>query len=86
VRRAYTQFKQAVDGQQTTHAADPRFAQHLTNVVVSLDGYGLKITKDSPESDRHIDLAVAAAGAYDLAVRNGAAGSIYDTRGLLQVG
>lgn len=84
VRRAYQQFKQAVEGGKLTHENDPRFATHLTNATVQLDGFGLKITKDFPNSDRHIDLAVAAAGAYDLAVRN-ASVSIYESRGLLTI-
>lgn len=86
VRRAYTQFKQAVDGGTLTHEDDPRFGEHLTNATVQLDGYGLKITKDYANSDRHIDLAVAAAGAYDLAQRMMGAASVYEERGLLTVG
>lgn len=88
VRRAYTQFKQAVEAHdgagQMTHSGDPRFATHLKNAVATIDGFGLKVTRDPTQADRHIDFAVAAAGAYDLAVRNGAA-SVYDERGLYEL-
>ncbi|MBM7770635.1 phage terminase large subunit-like protein [Actinokineospora baliensis] len=40
--------------------ADTALARHLGNCVIKADGRGERITKESPTSRRHIDLAVAA--------------------------
>ena len=56
-----------------THDGDPDLARHIGNPVVKIDSRGARITKDAPNSERHIDLAVCAIIANDLAVRNAGA-------------
>jgi phage terminase large subunit-like protein len=52
---AYTAI---VDG-LITHADQPELSRHLGNCVLKSDNRGERITKESPTSKRHIDLAVA---------------------------
>lgn len=52
---AYT----AVVDQLITHSGDPALARHIGNCVLKSDARGERITKESPTSKRHIDLAVA---------------------------
>lgn len=44
---------------EITHSGDKALARHLGNAVIKADGRGERITKESPTSRRHIDLAVA---------------------------
>ncbi|MFQ5705541.1 MAG: terminase large subunit domain-containing protein [Gemmatimonadales bacterium] len=66
---ACAQFYDAVTGGGLTHDGDERLAAHIANCVVKIDSRGPRITKDHKDSVRHIDLAVAAVLAFDLAVR-----------------
>ena len=67
---ACTQFyNDAVNG-DLTHDGNPDLARHIKNPVVKIDSRGARITKDAPNSERHIDLAVCAVIANDLSVRN----------------
>ncbi len=52
---AYTAI---VDG-LITHAGQPELTRHLGNCVLKSDSRGERITKETPTSKRHIDLAVA---------------------------
>lgn len=69
---ACAQFYDAVISQRLTHDGDERLATHISNAVVRVDSRGPRITKDHKDSERHIDMAVAAVIAHDLAVRNDA--------------
>jgi phage terminase large subunit-like protein len=66
---ACAQFYDGVVGKLVTHDGDERVGNHIANAVIKIDGRGPRIAKEHKDSDRHIDLAVAAVGAYDLAVR-----------------
>jgi phage terminase large subunit-like protein len=66
---ACAQFYDAVVNDGLTHDGDERLARHIANAIVKIDARGPRITKDHKDSDRHIDLAVAAVLAFDLAVR-----------------
>jgi phage terminase large subunit-like protein len=52
---------------QLTHDGDPDVARHVSNAVTKTDARGVRITKDSKHSRRHIDLAVAMVMAVDRA-------------------
>jgi phage terminase large subunit-like protein len=66
---ACAQFYDAVMNGQLTHDGDERLVKHIANAIVKIDSRGPRITKDHKDSTRHIDLAVAAILAYDLAMR-----------------
>jgi phage terminase large subunit-like protein len=51
-------YAAVVDG-LITHSGQPELARHIGNAVVKSDNRGERITKESPSSKRHIDLAVA---------------------------
>ncbi|MBM7770905.1 phage terminase large subunit-like protein [Actinokineospora baliensis] len=51
-------YSAIVDG-EITHAGQPELTRHVNNCVVKTDSRGERITKESPTSRRHIDLAVA---------------------------
>ncbi len=67
---ACTQYYEAITNELMTHDGDPRLAAHFQNAVVKTDARGSRITKESKDSPRKIDLAVAAVIGYDLYVRN----------------
>src|ERR1051326_2373856 len=64
---ATQRFYEAVINHQLTHADDARLARHVDNVVLKIDQRGSRISKESKNSGRKIDLAVAAVMAYDRA-------------------
>jgi phage terminase large subunit-like protein len=66
---ACAQFYDAVMNGGLTHDGDPRLARHIANARVKIDSRGARITKDHKDSVHHIDLAVAAVIALDLAIR-----------------
>lgn len=60
----------AADGPFLTHDGNDRIASHISSALLKIDGRGPRIVKEHDENqERYIDLAVAAVGAYDLAVR-----------------
>lgn len=63
------QFYGAVKNGHLTHGPDKRLDAHMANAVEKGSRWGPVITKDYKNSLRHIDLAVAAVIAYDLAMR-----------------
>lgn len=71
---ACAQFYDGVTQGTLTHDGDERLARHIAHCVVKIDSRGPRITKDHKDSMRHIDLAVAAVIAYDLALRQRGAG------------
>jgi len=82
---ACASFYEAATNGQLTQDGDDRFAKHVANCVVRIDSRGPRITKDHKDSDRRIDIAVAAVIAHDLVVRerNANLPSIYEQRGVL---
>lgn len=66
---ACTQFYEAVTNELLTHDGHERLTMHIGHCVMKTDSRGSRIVKDHKDSERHIDLAVAAVIAYDLAVR-----------------
>lgn len=64
---ATQRFYEAVLNQTITHSGDPRLARHLGNCVLKVDQRGSRLAKDSRNSPRKIDLAVAAVMALDRA-------------------
>ena len=64
---ATQRFYEAVLNRQLTHSGDPRLARHVGNVVLKIDQRGGRISKESKNSGRKIDLAVAAVIAYERA-------------------
>jgi phage terminase large subunit-like protein len=64
---ATQRFYEAVLNQTLTHSGDPRLARHLGNCVLKMDQRGSRLAKDSKNSPRKIDLAVAAVMAFDRA-------------------
>jgi phage terminase large subunit-like protein len=69
---ACQEFYTAVIEERITHDGDPRLAQHIANAVLKEDRHGPRIVKESKSSQRKIDLAVCAVGAYAEALRLGA--------------
>lgn len=61
-------FYGAVREHRLTHDGSPSLARHLANAIVKETPDGAYITKDRRDSDRKIDLAVAAVGAYKTAL------------------
>lgn len=66
---ACAQFYDGVTSGKITHDGDARLARHIANCVLKVDSFGPRIVKDHKDSVRHIDLAVAAVIADDLAIR-----------------
>jgi phage terminase large subunit-like protein len=67
---ATQRFYEAVVNKQVTQSGDPRLARHVGNCAVKVDARGARLTKDTKNSPRKIDLAVAAVMAHDRAVQN----------------
>ena len=64
---ATTKFYESVQQGAITHDGNPDLARHLNNCVLKVDGRGQRLQKESKNSQRQIDLAVAAVMAYDRA-------------------
>lgn len=62
-------FHAAVRDRLLTHDGDARMLQHVGYCTAKPTRYGTVPTKESQDSERHIDLAIAAIIAYDLALR-----------------
>ena len=65
---ACQEFYDAVTEQRLTHDGDPVLARHLDNAVIKSDRFGRRITKESGNSPRKIDAAVAAVVAHSRAI------------------
>jgi phage terminase large subunit-like protein len=57
---ATQRFYEAVLNGGLTHSGDPRLARHIDNAVLKVDARGARLAKDTRNSPRKIDLAVAA--------------------------
>jgi phage terminase large subunit-like protein len=70
-----------------SHDGDPRLASHIANAILKDDRHGPRIVKENKSSQRKIDLAVCAVGAYERArsMARTTTTSIYETRGVLTV-
>jgi phage terminase large subunit-like protein len=66
---ACAEFYAAVQDGRMTHDGSSDLARHLANCVTKGTPKGLVITKEHPTSTRHIDAAVAAVIALDMAIR-----------------
>jgi phage terminase large subunit-like protein len=64
---ATQRFYELVKNQRISHNGDPRLARHLGNAQIRTDNRGSRLQKDSKNSPRKIDLAVAAVMAVDRA-------------------
>lgn len=66
---AAAQVYGAIKDQRLTHDGDTILAAHVGHCIAKGTRWGLVPTKESPDSPRHIDLAIAAIIADDTAVR-----------------
>lgn len=75
----------AINQRQIRHDADPRLARHVGNAVLRTDARGSRIVKDTKNSTRKIDLAVAAIMGLSRAVwwHHHQTQSVYEQRGLV---
>lgn len=64
---ATARFYEMVKARQIGHDGDPKLARHLGNAILKRDSRGQRIVKESKNSSRKIDLAVAAVMAMDRA-------------------
>jgi phage terminase large subunit-like protein len=64
---ATQRFYEAVTNGNISHDGDAKLASHLRNCNIKTDSRGSRIVKDSKNSPRKIDLAVAAVMAFDRA-------------------
>jgi len=64
---ATQRFYEAVVNKTVTHSGDARLARHMSNCVLKTDQRGARLSKDTKNSPRKIDLAVAAVMAFDRA-------------------
>lgn len=64
---ATQRFYEAVLNGAVTHSGDPRLARHMDNAVLRVDQRGSRLSKDTRNSPRKIDLAVAAVMAFERA-------------------
>lgn len=64
---ATTRFYEAVMNGGLSHDGNPDLARHLNNCVLKVDARGQRLSKESKNSHRRIDLAVAAVMAYERA-------------------
>lgn len=62
---ATQRFFEATMNMGLAHSGDPRLARHLSNAVLKVDSRGQRIVKETRNSPRKIDLAVAAVMALD---------------------
>ena len=64
---ATQRFYEAVLNEGLTHFGDPRLARHIDNCVLRVDARGSRLAKETRNSPRKIDLAVAAVMVLDRA-------------------
>lgn len=64
---ATQRFYEAVLNAGLTHSGDPSLARHIDNCVLRVDARGSRLAKETKNSPRKIDLAVAAVMAFDRA-------------------
>lgn len=64
---ATQRFYEAVLNHGVSHDGDPRLARHVGNCVLKVDARGSRLSKETKQSPRKIDLAVAAVMALHLA-------------------
>lgn len=68
---ATQRFYEAVMSGSLTHSGDPALGRHITNAVLRQSTAGAQLSKDSRQSPRKIDAAVAAVMAFDRAMSPG---------------
>jgi len=82
---ATSQFYEGVTQSMMSHDGAPKLREHIGNCVIKIDARGPRISKDHKASEHHIDAAIAAVIAYDLAIRSSEAtkSSVYEDRGMV---
>lgn len=65
--QAAQSFYEATVNQRVSHDGDPRLSRHLDNAVARITPRGVRLSKESKNSGRKIDLAVAAVMAHNRA-------------------
>jgi phage terminase large subunit-like protein len=85
--RMVSATKNLFDGvtlERFTHDGNARLASHVANAVIKEDSSGVRLTKPHSSSKEHIDLAMAAAMAYDTLVSTPPPQeSVYEKRGVV---
>jgi phage terminase large subunit-like protein len=71
---ATQRFYESVVNKTITHSGDERLARHIGNCVLKVDSRGQRLAKDTKNSPRKIDLAVAAVMAADRAAQRADSG------------
>jgi len=66
---ACSQFAELVLSRDIAHDHHPALSRHVANCHTRSDRYGVRVTKESKQSKRRIDAAVAAIMAVDVALR-----------------
>lgn len=66
---ATQRFYEAVLNRTLAHSGDPRLARHVSNCVLKVNQRGAQVSKETKNSPRKIDLAVAAIVALDRAAQ-----------------
>ena len=66
---ACSQFTELVLTRTLSHDHDPALSRHVSNCHTRSDRYGVRVTKESRQSKRRIDAAVASIMAVDVALR-----------------
>ena len=64
---ATARFYEAVMNKNLTHDGDPRMARHVSNATLKVDNRGSRLAKETRNSTRRIDLAVASVMALERA-------------------
>jgi phage terminase large subunit-like protein len=64
---ATTRFYEAVMNSKLTHDGDPRLERHVSNATLKVDQRGSRLAKETRNSTRRIDLAVASVMALERA-------------------
>ena len=87
---AWLHFRDAVMDRELTHDGNETLARHVANLVLKIDRFGERPTRDRTQPRSFIDAGIAAIVAFDRA--SALAGtppeppSVYETRGVLVVG
>jgi len=84
---ATAQMYEAVTQSMLSHDGSDKLKEHINNCVVKIDARGPRISKTHKDSEHHIDAAIGAVIAYDLAVRldTSTTSSVYEDRGILTI-
>lgn len=86
---AWLRFRDGVMDHGLTHDGDPTLARHVSNLVLKIDRFGERPTRDRSQPRSFIDAGIAAIVAFDrataLASTPAEPDSVYETRGFITV-